>query len=74
LNHDGRLLNVRLPTGKHAKLPGLPLDMGGRKTRIRHQPPEMGNGTRSILAEIGYTSAQVEDLVAQQVVIAGKDN
>jgi crotonobetainyl-CoA:carnitine CoA-transferase CaiB-like acyl-CoA transferase len=48
--------------------------MGGRKTRIRHQPPEMGNGTRSILAEIGYTSAQIEDLVAQQVVIAGKDN
>jgi crotonobetainyl-CoA:carnitine CoA-transferase CaiB-like acyl-CoA transferase len=71
LNHDGRLLNVQLPTGKYAKLPGLPLDMGGRKTRIRHQPPEMGNCTRSILAETGYTSAQIDELVAQRVVIAG---
>ncbi|OGA37395.1 MAG: formyl-CoA transferase [Betaproteobacteria bacterium RIFCSPLOWO2_12_FULL_62_13] len=70
LNHGGRMLNLRLPTGKNAKIPGLPLDMGGRRTRIRQQPPEMGNCTRSVLAEAGYTAAQIDELVAQRVVIA----
>ncbi|MBI4205788.1 MAG: CoA transferase [Betaproteobacteria bacterium] len=70
LNHDGRMLDVLLPTGKRAKLPGIPLDMGGRKPRVRQQPPAMGNGTRSVLAEAGYSAAQIDELVAQRVVIA----
>ena len=70
LNHDGRMLDVLLPTGKRAKLPGLPLEMGGRKTRIRQQPPTMGEHTRAVLAEAGYTDAQISELIAQRVVIA----
>jgi crotonobetainyl-CoA:carnitine CoA-transferase CaiB-like acyl-CoA transferase len=70
LNHDGRMLDVLLPTGKRAKLPGLPLEMGGRKTRVRHQPPVMGNDTRAVLAEAGYTETQINELIAQQVAIA----
>ena len=70
LNHDGRMLDVLLPTGKRAKLPGLPLEMNGRKTRIRQQPPAMGAHTRAVLAEAGYTDAQISELIAQQVVIA----
>jgi len=70
LNHDGRMLDVLLPTGKRAKLPGLPLEMNGRKTRVRHQPPVMGNDTRAVLAEAGYTKAQIDRLIAQRVVIA----
>jgi crotonobetainyl-CoA:carnitine CoA-transferase CaiB-like acyl-CoA transferase len=70
LNHDGRMLDLVLPTGKHAKLPGLPLEMGGRKTRIRRQPPAMGADTRAVLAEAGYTDTQIDELIGQQVVIA----
>jgi len=70
LNRGGRLLDVRLPTGKHAKIPAIPLEMGGRKTRVRQQPPEMGNGTRSVLAEAGYSTAEIDDLVKQRIVIA----
>jgi crotonobetainyl-CoA:carnitine CoA-transferase CaiB-like acyl-CoA transferase len=69
LNHDGRMLDVLLPTGKRAKLPGLPLEMGGRKTRVRRQPPAMGNDTRAVLAEAGYTEPEIDELIAQQVVI-----
>lgn len=69
LNHGGRLLDIVLPTGKHAKLPGIPLDVGGRKPRVRQQPPEMGNGTRAVLAEAGYTAAQIDELVEQRVVV-----
>jgi hypothetical protein len=30
----------------------------------------MGNGTRSVLAEAGYTAAQIDELIEQRVVIA----
>jgi crotonobetainyl-CoA:carnitine CoA-transferase CaiB-like acyl-CoA transferase len=71
LNHDGRMLDTLLPTGKRAKIPGLPLEMGGRKTRIRLQPPRKGEHTREVLAETGYGSEEIERLVEEGVAIAG---
>lgn len=70
LNHEGRMLDTLLPTGKHAKIPGLPLEMGGRKTKIRHQPPGMGEHTRAVLAETGFSADEIERLVAQGVATA----
>ncbi len=70
LNEGGRMLDVLLPTGTRAKLPGIPLDMGGRKPRVRRQPPVMGADTRAVLAEAGYTEAQISRLVEEKVVIA----
>jgi crotonobetainyl-CoA:carnitine CoA-transferase CaiB-like acyl-CoA transferase len=70
LNEGGHLLDLLLPTGGRAKIPGIPLEMGGRKPRIRRQPPVMGADTRAVLAEAGYTDAQISELVAQRVVIA----
>ena len=72
LNEGGRMLDVLLPTGTRAKLPGIPLDMGGRKPRVRRQPPVMGADTRAVLAEAGYTAAQINDLVERRVVIAAE--
>jgi len=70
LNESGRLLDVLLPTGTHAKIPGLPLDMDGRKSRMRFQPPRKGEHTREVLKEAGYASAEVDRLVQQGVVVA----
>jgi crotonobetainyl-CoA:carnitine CoA-transferase CaiB-like acyl-CoA transferase len=64
------MLDVLLPTGTRAKLPGIPLDMDGRKPAVRRQPPVMGADTRAVLAETGYTTAQIEEFVQQKVVIA----
>lgn len=69
LNHGGRMLDIVLPTGKHAKIPGIPLDMGGRQTRVRHQPPGMGEHTRQVLEEAGYAAQQIDQLVEQGIVI-----
>jgi crotonobetainyl-CoA:carnitine CoA-transferase CaiB-like acyl-CoA transferase len=69
LNEGGRMLDVLLPTGTRAKLPGIPLDMGGRKPRVRRQPPVMGGDTRAVLAEAGYTEAQISRLVQDKIVI-----
>ena len=70
LNESGRMLDVLLPTGKRAKIPGLPLDMDGRKTEIRYQPPHVGEHTWEVLEEAGYTGDEIEDLVEQGIVIA----
>ena len=70
LNESGRMLDVLLPTGKRAKIPGLPLDMDGRKTEIRHQPPHVGEHTWEVLEEAGYTGDEIEELVEQGIVIA----
>ncbi len=70
LNHGGGMLDTLLPTGKRAKIPGLPLEMAGRKTRIRHQPPEMGSHTRAVLGESGYPEAEIDSLIAQGTVTA----
>ena len=69
LNYAGRMLDVLLPNGKRAKLPGLPLDMDGRKTRVRCQPPRMGEHTRAVLEEAGFTPGEIDQLVAQGVAI-----
>jgi crotonobetainyl-CoA:carnitine CoA-transferase CaiB-like acyl-CoA transferase len=69
LNHAGRMLNVVLPTGKDAKIPGLPLDMDGRPTRIRYQPPRKGEHTREVLVEAGYAAAEIDELLAKNVAI-----
>jgi crotonobetainyl-CoA:carnitine CoA-transferase CaiB-like acyl-CoA transferase len=70
LNEGGRLLNITLPTGKNAKIPGIPLEMDGRKPQVRQQPPRMGEHTLAVLAEAGYSPAQIEALVQQGIVIA----
>jgi crotonobetainyl-CoA:carnitine CoA-transferase CaiB-like acyl-CoA transferase len=72
LNEGGRMLDVVLPNGKHAKIPGIPLDMGGRKPAIRRQPPSMGADTRAVLAEAGFTKPEIDELVKQKVVIAAE--
>jgi crotonobetainyl-CoA:carnitine CoA-transferase CaiB-like acyl-CoA transferase len=69
LNEGGRMLDLVLPTGKHAKIPGLPLDMDGRKTEVRLQPPKKGEHTRAVLEEAGYSAAEIGRLVAEGVVI-----
>jgi crotonobetainyl-CoA:carnitine CoA-transferase CaiB-like acyl-CoA transferase len=44
--------------------------MDGRNTRVRLQPPRMGEHTRAVLAEAGYRRAQIDELIYQRVVIA----
>ena len=63
LNEGGGMLDTLLPTGKRAKIPGLPLEMNGRKTRIRYQPPEIGEHTRAVLEESGYSAEEIERMM-----------
>ena len=65
LNKSGNLLNITLPNGKgKAQVPGLPLTLDGRRTEIRYDLPELGEHSREILEELGYSKSQIDDLVA----------
>ena len=70
LNAGGRMLDLQFPTGVHAKIPGIPLDMDGRKPAIRMQPPKMGAHTRAVLEESGFSDEEIEQLTRDGVVIA----
>jgi crotonobetainyl-CoA:carnitine CoA-transferase CaiB-like acyl-CoA transferase len=69
LNAGGRMLEILFPTGTRAKIPGIPLEMGGHTPTLRMQPPKMGEHTREILTELGYSDADVEELLAKGVAI-----
>jgi crotonobetainyl-CoA:carnitine CoA-transferase CaiB-like acyl-CoA transferase len=74
LNEGGRMLEILFATGTRAKIPGLPLDMGGRKTRVRRQPPKMGEHTREVLREAGVTPDEITRLREQGTIVDATEN
>ena len=65
LNESGNLLEITLPNGKgKAQVPGLPLTLDGLRTEIRYDLPELGEHSREILEELGYSKIQIDDLIA----------
>jgi crotonobetainyl-CoA:carnitine CoA-transferase CaiB-like acyl-CoA transferase len=68
LNAGGSLLDVQLADGRWTKLPRIPMVIEGDDFGIRLQAPRVGEHTRELLAQLGYDSAQIESLFAQQVI------
>jgi len=71
LNASGGLADTLLPTGKHAKLPILPLDLDGKRLTKRLDPPAAGEQSREILAGLGYAAAEIDRLAAAGIVRLG---
>ncbi|HSV81016.1 MAG TPA: CaiB/BaiF CoA-transferase family protein [Ramlibacter sp.] len=63
LNETGGLAPLDLPDGRQTRVPLLPLQLGGDRPGIRLQPPRLGEHTRALMTELGYSGAQVDDLV-----------
>jgi crotonobetainyl-CoA:carnitine CoA-transferase CaiB-like acyl-CoA transferase len=68
LNATGALLDVALPGQGRAKLPALPIEMGGRKTARRRDPPRIGEHTREILRDAGLGDAEIAALAGEGVI------
>jgi crotonobetainyl-CoA:carnitine CoA-transferase CaiB-like acyl-CoA transferase len=66
----GGMVETRDPRGTTFKVPGLPLEMGGRRLALRSQPPSLSADAREVLASLGYASANIDALIAGQVVAA----
>ncbi|MBP0110260.1 CaiB/BaiF CoA transferase family protein [Bradyrhizobium vignae] len=62
LNRSGGLTDIRLPDGREAKTPLLPISMDGRRLPNRYDPPGIGEHSSEILSEIGMSPNEIEAL------------
>ena len=65
----GGLLPVQLPNGDWTKLPRLPIEMAGHNLGLQRQAPQVGEHTREVLLEAGYSAAEIEELAGKGAVI-----
>ena len=56
------------PATGSTPLPNLPLKLDGQRPSPATPPPSVGADTRAVLAELGYTAAAINALIAQNVV------
>lgn len=65
---SGGLDEVRTPGGAMAKLPKIPLQLGGKPFTLRRQPPRIGEGSRDLYRELGYSDDTLEELCKAGVI------
>jgi len=68
LNAGGRMCETTLPDGRTVKLPRIPVEVGDHQFALRRQPPEIGEHTREVLAELGYGEDDVAEMEGSGVV------
>jgi crotonobetainyl-CoA:carnitine CoA-transferase CaiB-like acyl-CoA transferase len=72
LNASEGLLEVSVTEGEHAgtmmRLPALPLAMSGHRFGVHQDIARAGEHTRDVLAGLGYSGEQIDDLLARGIV------
>ncbi len=71
LRATGGLASLQLPDGRDCQVPLMPITLGGLRPGVRSNPPKLGEHTDALLAELGYTSEQIEALKQAKVTVAG---
>jgi len=67
---SGGMADVSLPGGEAVKVPLLPIEMNGERFGTRLDVPALGSHSKSLLEQLGYTTADIERL-AQGGTIRG---
>lgn len=60
--------NIQHPVYGNIDIMQSPIHIDGENLGIHQPPPLLGEHTREVLAELGYSSSQIDDLYAQSVV------
>jgi crotonobetainyl-CoA:carnitine CoA-transferase CaiB-like acyl-CoA transferase len=67
LNASGGLVSTRIGD-KTIRVPALPLEFDGERLPKRADPPAIGQHGRELLAEIGCTAAETQNLLDRRIV------
>jgi crotonobetainyl-CoA:carnitine CoA-transferase CaiB-like acyl-CoA transferase len=67
LKASGGLLGTRI-AGKTIRVPALPLELDGERLVKRADPPRVGEHTRQLLEELGYSPTEMESLRDRGIV------
>lgn len=72
LNATGGLAKIiisdGLKAGQEVTTPLLPITMDGKRLPIRFNPPKTGEHSNTILAELGYSFEEIQELLAKQTI------
>ena len=68
LQQTGGLAPLVLPDGRATSVPLLPFTLDGERPGVRLNPPALGEHSRDLLAELGYSLAEVAGLFDKGVV------
>jgi crotonobetainyl-CoA:carnitine CoA-transferase CaiB-like acyl-CoA transferase len=68
LNQSGSLAATTLPNGGIAKLPKIPLRMDQASFDLRSNPPGIGEGSRELYKALGFSDADIRELLKEGVV------
>jgi crotonobetainyl-CoA:carnitine CoA-transferase CaiB-like acyl-CoA transferase len=66
----GGMVETHDPRGHAFKVPGLPLELGGKRLPLRRQPPKVSENARELLASLGYAVKEIEALFASGAIAA----
>jgi crotonobetainyl-CoA:carnitine CoA-transferase CaiB-like acyl-CoA transferase len=66
----GGMLETKDPRGHTFKVPGLPLELGGKRLPLRSQPPKVSGNAPELLASLGYAAKEIKALFASGAVAA----
>ena len=73
LNATGGLAPLTLPDGRSTKVPLFPFTLDGERPGLRLQPPRLGEHTRELLREAGYSADEIARLQTRHVIPGGND-
>jgi crotonobetainyl-CoA:carnitine CoA-transferase CaiB-like acyl-CoA transferase len=64
VRHNETILTIPHPEAGDVRVPAHPIRYGGERPGLRRVPPGLGEHTREVLGELGYSPAAVDALVA----------
>jgi crotonobetainyl-CoA:carnitine CoA-transferase CaiB-like acyl-CoA transferase len=71
LKASGGLVETQVPGGQSFHAPLLPLALDGARLHKRSDPPAIGEGSRALLAGMGYSDEDIDALLKERAIVLG---